>query len=536
MSVQNDPVVTPEPRPLDWSMLAIDAPEGLAAVDTDGRFLQVNRTAAALLGRDEDELVGTRSPFSQAPFLRDVVLNDLGLLDDGCKEQVAVWDTPGAAEREFAYRSLPVSGWPDVAVVSFRDVTDQQHRQRRVAAIARSSVKLASAGSLTATLDALASEVVRTDALAGVQILSHDDDSGLRIMGSAGFPHWPDFFDRLLECRDRGARLCTVEAYETGETVIVPNRWQGIRDHASWSPLHDYLCDPEWNWFASVPLKIRGRVQGVMNAFFRPGQVIGRSSEEFLHAMAEQAAVAVDYAALVLREREHARREERQRLARDLHDSIVQQVFSISMQAKSIGQLGERGAGAPPETVSRIADEVGDLSRTVLADLRAMVHELRPASSAQLGFEEAVIALAESTENRTGLSLDVDFGTGLDAVTGDLGEDVYRIVAEALTNVVKHAEASAVSIHVGVTDGRLVISVADDGCGIDSEASRHRQRFGLATMRERAERWGGWLMVDLRSLRGTRVCAEVPLPSEGATPPTVVFGGITARGVEESTP
>ncbi|MBB4931226.1 signal transduction histidine kinase [Lipingzhangella halophila] len=510
MSVGSNPSVISEPRPLDWSALALDAPDGLAVVAASGHFLQVNRAGAVLCGRSEEELVGTPAPFH---LLQDVVLNDLGLLDDGSKEQVALWQPPGEPPREFAYRALPVSGF---TVVGFRDVTDQRHRQRRVAAIARSSVKLASAGSLTATLDALASEVVRTDALAGVQILTLDDNSGLRIMGSAGFPHWSDFFDRLMECRDRGARLCTVEAYESGETVIVPDRWLAIRDDPAWQPLNEYLSDPEWNWFASVPLKIRGQVQGVLNAFFRPGQTIGRRSEEFLLAMAEQAAVAVDYAALVLREREHARREERQRLARDLHDSIVQQVFSISMQAKSIGVLGERGVAAPAETVCRIADEVGVLSSAVLADLRAMVHELRPSSSAQLGLEEAVTALAESTEKRTGLHLDVDFGEGLDEVTGDLVEDMYRMIAEAIHNVVKHAEAHTVSVHAGVTGHRLVVIVADDGCGIGTGSSERGEGYGLTTMRERAERWGGELTVQLRSLRGTRVRADVPLALPGA--------------------
>lgn len=515
-SVGNNPAVISKPRPLDWSALALDAPDGLAVVDAGGYFLQVNRAGEALCGRSETELVGTPSPFH---LLQDVVLNDLGLLDDDCKEQVSVWQLPGQSPREFAYRALPVS---DFTVVAFRDVTDQRHRQRRVAAIARSSVKLASAGSLTATLDALASEVLRTDALAGVQILTLDGNRGLRVMGSAGFPHWPDFFHRLMECRERGARLCSLEAYESGETVIVPDRWYAIRNDSAWQPLDEYHREFEWNCFASVPLKIRGQVQGVLNAFFRPEQTIGRRSEEFLHAMAEQAAVAVDYATLVLREREHARREERQRLARDLHDSIVQQVFSISMQAKSIGVLKGRGTAAPSETVSRIADEIGVLSSTVLADLRAMVHELRPSSSAQLGLEEAVTALTESTENRTGLHVDVDFGNGLDEVNEDLSEDMYRIVAEAVHNVVKHAEAHTVSVHAEVTGYELVVTIADDGCGIISGTSGHGKGYGLTTMRERAERWGGELAVQLRSLRGTQVRATVPLALPGT--PVVTDG------------
>ncbi len=91
--------------------------------------------------------------------------------------------------------------------------------------------------------------------------------------------------------------------------------------------------------------------------------------------------------------------------------------------------------------VRRIADEVGTLSRTVLADLRAMVHELRPAPSAELGgLEEAIRALVDSTANRTGLRFSLEIGRGLERIKGKQAEDVYRIVAEAIHNVVKHAD------------------------------------------------------------------------------------------------
>lgn len=494
---------------LDWATLALDAPDGLAVVDAEGKYAQVNDAAAALCGRAKSDLVGSPAPF---PLTRNVANGDLGLLEDGAGEQVCTWRAADGAPLEFAYRAAAASGRSDLTVVAFRDVTDERHRQRRVAAIARSSVKLASAGSLTATLDALAREVLRTDALAGVQILTVDDNDGLRIMGSAGFPRWPDFFDRLLECRKRGAELRMMDAYQHGKPVVVSNRWQVIRNNPAWKPLQEYLGELAWDSFASVPLIIRGRTRGVLNAFFAPGQAVGRRSLEFLLAMAEQAAVAVDYATLLQREREDARRDERQRLARDLHDSIVQQVFSISMQAKSMGVLGERDDVVPADAVRRIADEVGVLSRTVLADLRAMVHELRPPSSAQLGLEEAVRALTESTKNRTGLRITVVAGHRLDEITGDFAEDVYRIVAEAIHNVVKHADAGKVVIRLGLRGHRLTASVADDGRGIGTSSAGQAEAYGLTTMTERAQRWGGTVRVEPRSTTGTIVRITVPLP------------------------
>jgi signal transduction histidine kinase len=220
-----------------------------------------------------------------------------------------------------------------------------------------------------------------------------------------------------------------------------------------------------------VPLTIRGRAAGVLNAFFAPGQNVEACAVEFLGAMAEQAAIAVDYAALLHRERGVACREERKRLARDLHDSIVQQVFSISMQAKLLEVLAQRSDAVSADSVRRVADEVGVLSHTVLADLRKMMHELRLSSTTELGgLQEAVRALVESTTNRTGLRFSLSIGQGVDTIQGEMAEDVYRIITEAIHNVVKHAEAGKVTIRLSVRGGRLTAGVTDDGHGFSRTA------------------------------------------------------------------
>src|SRR3984957_14908608 len=145
-------------------------------------------------------------------------------------------------------------------------------RQRRVAAIARAAANLASQGSLPAILDALAAEVLQTDALAAVQIVTLDATGHqLRIMGSAGFGHWPDFFERLMECRRRGAALRMLDAFRQAEPVLVTNRWAIIRDDPAWEPLRTYLGELAWESFASIPMMERGQAVGGLNALFSPG-------------------------------------------------------------------------------------------------------------------------------------------------------------------------------------------------------------------------------------------------------------------------
>jgi signal transduction histidine kinase len=378
---------------------------------------------------------------------------------------------------------------------------------------------VANQASLTAILDALATQVLRDGALAAVQVVTLDAGGRqLRIMGSAGFGHWPDFFDRLMECRRRGAALRMLDAFQQAEPVLVASRWSIIRDDPAWAPLRDYLSERDWDSFASIPLIARGQPVGVLNAFFAPNEQMTPPRVEFLVAMADQAAIAIDYATLLREERDVARREERQRLARDLHDSIVQQVFSIGMQAKSLEVTAGRGGAVPAAAVLRIAAEVGELSRTVLADLRAMVHELQPSSSAVLGgLEGAVRALAESTGNRTGLNVYVEASQGLGRWVGEeLAEDVYRIIAEALHNVVRHADAGKVIIRLELNSQHLKVTVTDDGQGMPAAAAAGGPRgaaggYGLTTMRERAERWGGTMQVGRGNGCGTRVRVTVPL-------------------------
>ena len=243
--------------------------------------------------------------------------------------------------------------------------------------------------------------------------------------------------------------------------------------------------------------------------------------------------MAVDHAALLEWERDVARREERQKLARDLHDSVVQQVFSMMMQARSLGVLVERGLPPTPEQVAQVAGDLSSSAEDVLADLRGMVVELRPAAATAGGLTSAVRSLVDTTAARTGVpvSLDVDDrGSELCALDAALLEDVYRIVAEALHNSVKHAEASQIHIRLAVTPHgrrrRLVAEVTDDGRGVDAENDATRSGgsassgFGMTVMRERAARWGGAVRVRQPATGGTSVRLSLPLPTSLPAAPT----------------
>ncbi|WP_258933699.1 GAF domain-containing protein [Nesterenkonia pannonica] len=118
------------------------------------------------------------------------------------------------------------------------------------------------------------------------------------MLGIAGFPasQSSDFFSRLMECQRLGADLRMLDVFHSGERVVIPHRYQAVMSNPAWGPLHEYHRHPEWDAFASVPIKVRQSTIGVLNAFVTPGKEIDEEGLEFLTAMAEQAGLAIDYA------------------------------------------------------------------------------------------------------------------------------------------------------------------------------------------------------------------------------------------------
>jgi signal transduction histidine kinase len=491
-------------EPSDLLALVDVSAGGLALLDACGRFTRLNPAAARLLGSPAGELVGRPAPFLPVPG------------DEHPSDAVwsVRWSAPDGRRRDFEYRlcALPDGGH----AAWFSDVTDFWRQQERLTAIARAASSVAEAGSLPVTLDAVAREIVMTANISAVQILSLDDpDAELRVLGMAGFGAAPDFVDRLAACRLLGAHVRFLDTFRTGAPVVMAHRRAAIMVDPAWRPLHEIMGRPDWDGFVSMPMVVRGRAVGVINAYYEPGEDPGQHSLAFLEAMADHAAVAVDTASLLAQVRAQAESGERRRLARDLHDSVVQQLFSMRMQAKALRSQLDRG-GADAAKVRGSAEELAELAASALADLRQLVFELRPLELAERGLVEAVSALAVAVQARTGLAIAVRAAEDVCVDGGlDVHEDLYRIVSEAVHNVVKHAAATTVEISLGLGSGELVVEVADDGTGAAPDApadhDRSGDRLGMVSMRERTQRWGGRFAAGPRPGGGWVVRAQVPL-------------------------
>jgi signal transduction histidine kinase len=206
---------------------------------------------------------------------------------------------------------------------------------------------------------------------------------------------------------------------------------------------------------------------------------------------------------------EIAASQERANLARELHDSVTQALFSMGLTMRSLELLLDQDPGAARGKLG----ELRDLQKDALAEMRTLIFELRPKSLEQDGLEQALRTHAAAVQGRTGLSVTVEADTGLpERLPSEAEETLYRIAQEALHNVVKHANASSARILLARIGGEIRLSVTDDGIGFDP-ANTPRGHLGLVGMRQRAERIGADFAVTTRPGHGTAVSVTWRIPA-----------------------
>ncbi|GAB4479429.1 MAG: hypothetical protein Kow00124_25100 [Anaerolineae bacterium] len=211
-----------------------------------------------------------------------------------------------------------------------------------------------------------------------------------------------------------------------------------------------------------------------------------------------------------------AHEEERRRLARELHDEIGQALTAAKMRVRMVENALPEGAHTAREKLALL----GDLCTEVLATVRALSHELRPPLLDEMGWGPAIVWLCESFSERTGLPVTCVNRGGAARLDPDVELVAYRVVQEALTNVVRHAGATTARVELDLQDDGLHVLVSDDGRGFDMAALTLADQpgvgLGLLGMRERVDAVGGELQIHTAPGRGTQVRAALPLGKKEA--------------------
>lgn len=260
-----------------------------------------------------------------------------------------------------------------------------------------------------------------------------------------------------------------------------------------------------------VPLVARDRAIGTIAAHDKlvPDSRFTDDDLRLAETFASRAAVAVDLSQRVARDalrRVVAAQElERRRLARELHDETGQALTSVLLGLKAVEEA------ADPAEMRAASAELRELVVQTLRDVRRLAVELRPKALDDFGLIPALERLTESFAEQTGIAVDFESALGDERLPDEIGTALYRIVQESLTNVVKHARATRVSVLVTRREGVVAAVIEDDGTGFDPGQTRD-VGIGLLGMRERVALVDGRLEVESRHGAGTTILVEVPLP------------------------
>jgi signal transduction histidine kinase len=265
------------------------------------------------------------------------------------------------------------------------------------------------------------------------------------------------------------------------------------------------------SWMA-VPLMVKEQVTGMLTLFHERPQFYSLRHARLALALGHQAAVAIENAELYARAQEVAVLEERQRLARELHDSVSQALYSIVLGTRAAQDQVDRDRARLVDAL----DYVLSLAGAALSEMRTLIFELRPETLEQEGLVSALQKQIRSLEVRHGLEVTATLGDEPDLPL-KTKEMLYRIAQEAMHNIVKHAQARTVSVLFAQREHTLVLEVQDDGKGFDPRASLVGH-LGLPSMQERAARLGGRLAVTSEPGKGAQVVVEVPIPGRPRQP------------------
>ena len=403
--------------------------------------------------------------------------------------------------------ALVLAEWAAIAIQNARLFSSSEERRRQLErAVARleATAEIARAVGGETNLDrVLATIVKRARALVEARsvVILLEDENELEVVATAGE------FQRDV----RGERL-TIGWTTWGGVLrgLRPERVADVHARVGISPRELGL-----NARAAllVPLNFRGRALGVIAAFDRlaaGGPEFDEEDERLLDAFAASAATAVSTAKSVaedrLRHSIEASERERARWARELHDDTLQALGAIRVVLSSAARTAS--SDVLRTSVEQAVDQLGE----GITALRGLIAELRPAALDELGLVPAIEGLIEqqAAAGELEIEADVEVGSagGGERLDPELENALYRVIQEALTNVVKHAGAEQVRLVLREQHGEIYVRVRDDGSGFD--LTKPTDGFGLLGMRERVELAGGELEVSSRAGEGTELRAFVP--------------------------
>ena len=292
-----------------------------------------------------------------------------------------------------------------------------------------------------------------------------------------------------------------------GEPLLVPD----VREDPRYYPVP---TEGEVRSELAVPLKIKEVTIGVLDVQSEHPNAFNQEDVVVLQALANQVAIGIENVRLYQQATELATMQERSRLARDLHDSVTQSLYSLTLLAEGWRRMAATGR---LEDVIEPLETLGEVGTQALKEMRLLIYQLRPPDLEQDGLLGALHQRLDAVEKRAGIEARLLAQDVLE-LPAHLEEGLYRIAQEALNNALKHAVATSITIRLQTDQDCILLNVIDDGQGFDYHPNNGQGGLGLKSMQERAEQLGGWLTLESSPGKGTAISVEIPF-EEGMRDP-----------------
>ncbi|MBL8165852.1 MAG: GAF domain-containing protein, partial [Anaerolineae bacterium] len=481
-----------------------DAPCGYHSLNDEGVFVRINETELEWFGYSREEVIGKMkltdllTASSQQIFRNEFrQFKQTGSVE-GLEYEITRKDGStmyvllnAAAERDEAGHFL-------YSRASLFDITERkqieaaEQEQRALAeALRDTAAALSSTLDLDKVLDHVLDNVSRVvPHEAANVVLLHEGK--LRMMRYRGYQQV-----ELNALREFSRR--TVDEVPTFKQIVETHKPLIVNNTETWPQWTPNLSFSHVRSFLGVPIILNNEVIGFIDVdSYRP-EFFTSTHAERLMSFANQAAVAIQNARLFRQAQELATVEERQRLARELHDAVSQMLFSASLVAETLPRLWER---YPGEVKTGLA-ELQRLTRGALAEMRNLLLELRPHALLETEMSMLLKHLVDAVTGHTQVPVTLDV-TGQRILPPDVQLTFYRVAQEGLNNIVKHARATEITVQLKNSPGSTTLRIQDNGRGFDPQkvASGH---LGLLIMQERAADAGAKLTVHSEPGKGTEV-------------------------------
>lgn len=265
---------------------------------------------------------------------------------------------------------------------------------------------------------------------------------------------------------------------------------------------------PEMHSFLGVPITVKGQAVGDLYLTNKRGVAeFGEDDQTLVERFAAHAGLAIENARLSERVQALAVVEERERIGRDLHDGIIQRIYAVTLGLEDVPEMATQDPAAASERV----DHAIEALHAAIGEIRMFIYGLRPGLDVPGSMGMALEALAEETRLHTSMQIDVT-APHVAGLSPTMRGELVSIAREALSNAVRHADATHATIDFMAADDEVRLVIADDGIGFDVGATAGESHQGLGNMRRRAESLGGRMEVVSARDRGTRIIVTLPLP------------------------